>query len=57
MFSIQEVSEPDFAFPCDVDKLMPTYEDIPEEFKGYKNKWVLVFEDMFFSGKKKQLIP
>lgn len=57
MFPIQEVTDVDFAFSTNVNKLMPAYKDIPEEFKGYNNKWVSVFEDMFFLGKRKQLIP
>lgn len=50
MFPIAEVSAVQAAFPCDVKKMMPKWEEIPEEFKDGKTKWNKLFSDIFFCG-------
>ena len=50
MFEVQEITDLDIAFPTSVSKLMPEYEDIPDEFKGGNTKWNQVFSDWFFGG-------
>ena len=62
MFKISEANEVEVAFGArNIDKMMPEYNDIPDEFKGMfssKNKWVNLVEDMFFRGVKNiKLIP
>ena len=54
-----EVTGLDMAFgPRSIRKLMPAYEDIPEEFRRGHTKWNGFFNDMFFSGiKNLNLIP
>ena len=43
----------DLAFGGDMEKLLPKYEDIPEEFKGSRNgKWMKLYEDWMFRGLK-----
>lgn len=49
----------DQAFGGKIDKLLPTYASIPDEFKRHNgNKWVDVVETWFFEGlDPKRLIP
>lgn len=47
---IQEVSDIELAFGGNVDKLMPAYDSIPQEFKRGSTKWNKVFSQWFFSG-------
>jgi len=42
----------DQAFPATVKHLMPPYDEIPSEFKQFRNKWVLIFQDFFYFGAK-----
>lgn len=52
-----EVSDLDMAFPASVVKLMPAYDQIPEEFKRARNAWAQWQEDWFFGGLKKFPAP
>lgn len=53
-FVPQEISKVQQVFPANIGPLMPPVEDIPEEFYDSfpKNKWVSLFNDMFFTGLK-----
>jgi hypothetical protein len=47
----QAVSDVLLAFPADVEVLMPSREDIPEEYWNYNDSWhCQLFSDMFFNG-------
>ena len=48
------VSEVELAFPANVKRLMPSWLDIPEEFRDYSahGKWNTTFSDMFYVGIK-----
>jgi hypothetical protein len=35
--------------PNDIRELLPEWKDIPDEFKRDGNKWVELFNDMFFN--------
>jgi len=48
----QKVSDLDMAFPVDVYKLMPSYDDIPDDFKNDRNQWVKWQGKWFFEGLK-----
>ena len=48
----QDVTDIDMAFPAKVSHLMPTYEEIPDEFKRGSNKWNRLVSTWFFSGFK-----
>jgi len=48
------VTDVDVAFGGHIDKLMPKYEDIPQEFKKSSNKWNQLFNRWFFSGLPKE---
>jgi hypothetical protein len=51
MYPIQEISDVTLAFPADVLRLMPPYEEIPEEFKQFPGgKWNKLFSDWFYCG-------
>ena len=54
MFKIQEVNDSELAFGGrNVLSMMPKYDDIPEEFKGFRaGKFGDFFTDMFFKGIK-----
>lgn len=52
MRPIPEVMDLDLAFPTRAMQLMPKWDEIPDEFKSDRNKWVKVFEDWFFFGLK-----
>jgi hypothetical protein len=45
-----EVSGVDMAFGGDMKKLLPPYEDIPEEFHSMHNKWGKIAARWFFEG-------
>jgi hypothetical protein len=54
---IQDVSDLEMAFPADVEKLMPAWEEIPREFKYSfavrgMNRWADIASDLFFHGLK-----
>ena len=55
MYPIAEVSIADVAFGCNALKIMPKYEDIPDEFKNFNNqtKWNQLITDWFFCGLSK----
>ena len=53
MFMIAEIDNIEMVFPGDVSRLMPAWEDIPEEFKYGKGKWSKIASDWFFNGLKK----
>lgn len=58
MIKVQDVTGFDLCFGGDVKKLIPKWEDIPDEFKCMHNKWNKVFNDWFFRGLKNvKLIP
>jgi hypothetical protein len=47
-----EISAVERAFPATVSKLMPKYEEIPDEFRQFRprDKWQRMVSDWFFSG-------
>lgn len=49
-----EIDDITAAFPASVEKLMPKYDDIPDEFRNqnHRNKWTGMVSDWFFSGLK-----
>lgn len=47
-----EVNGIDAAFGGNMKKLLPAWNEIPEEFKHRRNKWVDVVGDWFFCGLK-----
>lgn len=51
----QVIDAVDRAFPAHVSKLMPKYDEIPEEFTNFniKNKWQDLFNDWFYCGLSK----
>lgn len=49
---VQEITDLELAFPADVMKLMPTWEEIPVEFKHDGTKWNRLFSDWFYAGVK-----
>jgi hypothetical protein len=50
--TVQEVTGLDLAFGGDMKKLLPAYNDIPEEFRRGRTKWNKVVSDWFFFGLK-----
>lgn len=54
MFEIQEVSGVDLAFGGDMKKLLPKWDDIPEEYRNMNGitKWNKMVSDWFFCGIK-----
>lgn len=50
--TVQEVNGLELAFGGDMKKLLPSYNEIPDEFKNDRNKWVKVVSDWFFYGLK-----
>lgn len=42
----------DLVFGKDIEKLLPEWNDIPEEFKDMRNRWHKVITDWFFHGLK-----
>lgn len=46
----QVVSDLEVVFPANVDHLLPSCTDIPQEFKDYRNHWNELAETWFFSG-------
>ena len=54
----QPISDVELAFPAHVLDMMPKMEEMPEPYNdvnkmwGSRNKWVALFEDMFYSGLK-----
>jgi hypothetical protein len=60
MFKIKDVNDVDMAFGGNIKKLLPAYNDIPDEYKGFhsQNKWVEMVNDWFYCGLKNlQLKP
>lgn len=60
MFPIKDVPLIDIIFPTSVKNFIPSYEEIPKEFKNRYNetKWNKLFSDMFYCGLEKlKLIP
>lgn len=55
MYPIKEISTATMAFPAYVSNLMPSYDEIPKEFKNWNNqtKWNRLFNDWFFGGLSK----
>lgn len=47
-----EVTNVELAFGGDINKLLPTYEEIPEEFKSGHNEWCRLVSTWFFRGLK-----
>lgn len=53
MFQVKEISDMEAAFPADVKRLMPKWEEIPEEFKKFGGTpWNAIFNEWFYSGLK-----
>lgn len=54
MFQIMEVNDVDIAFGGHTDKLLPKYEEIPDEFKNMnsRTKWNKMVDDWFYCGLK-----
>lgn len=54
-----EVSDVDTIFPGNIKNLMPSYEDIPEEFKDFNsnNYFVKFQQKWFFNGVKEEDFP
>ena len=53
-----EVADLDIAFPANISHLMPSYDEIPKEYKGGHTKWNQLFNDWFFFGVQKlNLVP
>lgn len=52
IFTLQDVSAADLAFPARVEHLMPKYADIPDDFKRGRTKWNELFSKWFYSGVK-----
>lgn len=46
-----EVSDVEMAFPATVDHLLPSWDEIPDEFKGNNNVFVKITNDQFFGIK------
>lgn len=46
----QEVDNLTMAFPTNISHLMPSMEEIPEEFKSYHNPWCKLFSEWFYKG-------
>ena len=46
------VSSVNMVFGGDIEKLLPKYEDVPEEFKSgsYSHKWIKLFNTWFMQG-------
>lgn len=47
-----EVNDVEIAFGGNMEKLLPSMEEIPEEYKNGSNKWNKVVGDWFFYGLK-----
>ena len=45
-----KVTDLDIAFGTNIEKLLPTMEEIPKEFKDGNSKWNKVASDWFFNG-------
>jgi hypothetical protein len=50
------ISDLDAAFPTNVSRLMPRYEDIPVMFKSSSNEWAQLASMLFFEGGKGVLL-
>lgn len=50
------VSDAEVAFPTTVDHLMPSYADVPSEFKSNSNKFVKLVMTWFYSGLEKKIL-
>lgn len=46
----QPVNDANLAFGGNMAVLLPSWSEIPEEFKDNNNKWVKVFSHWFFEG-------
>lgn len=46
-----DLSDPEVAFPASVLKLMPAWDDIPDEFtRPHGNEWTRIASEWFFRG-------
>jgi hypothetical protein len=54
MYPITDLNNLEIAFPYKVSHLMPTYEDIPSEFKRWSNKWNRLAQYLFSKGLSKE---
>lgn len=54
MIKVQDVTGLDLAFGGSIKKLLPSYEEIPKEFKKFAGgpKWNSVVSDWFYKGIK-----
>jgi hypothetical protein len=50
IFTLQDVSDIDLAFPAHVMHLMPEYDRIPEEFRRGTTEWNKLVSKWFFQG-------
>lgn len=53
----QEVADAEIAFPANVSKLLPSRDEIPEEFWRGNTKWNKIVGQWFFCGLKGSLEP
>ena len=52
----QKVSTLDLAFGANLDRLLPHFQDIPDEFKDYLNPWNRINSEWFSNGLDPDLI-
>jgi len=52
----QKVSILDLAFGANLDRLLPHFQDIPDEFKDYLNPWNILVSEWFYNGLDTELI-
>ena len=52
----QDVSALDLAFGANLDRLLPQFQDIPDEFKWGLNPWNRITSEWFFNGLDTDLI-
>ncbi len=58
MIKVPNLSDADVVFPANISQHIPSYEDIPSEFKGYNNPYSKLFEDLFYHGlHSRELFP
>ncbi|RKN75023.1 hypothetical protein [Paenibacillus ginsengarvi] len=50
--AVQEVTDLNLAFGGDMKKLLPPYNEIPQEFRSERSKWNKVVSDWFYYGLK-----
>jgi len=46
----QKVSSLDVSFHSNLDRLLPQFQDIPDEFKNHRNPWNILVSEWFLKG-------